>query len=113
MWYTEAVAWAASNGIVDGVGEGRFAPNGSITREQLAAMLYRYAGFLGEDTASDADLSVFTDGGLTSGWAADAVRWAIAKGIITGVSDTAVAPRGNATRAQTATMLQRFDGIIG
>ena len=121
-WYTDAVAWASANGIVEGVGDNRFDPDAVITREQLAVILYRYASVAQLSVVSgqwsvdggygQVDLGSYTDGGLTSGWAADAVRWAVAQGIITGVSDTSIAPQGSATRAQTATMLQRFDDVI-
>ena len=112
LWYTEAVAWAAENGIVDGIGDNEFNPNGDVTREQLATILYRYAKHLGMDTSATADLSVYTDGGKTSSWAADAMKWAVGSGIITGTSTTTVDLQGAATRAQVATMLTRMIAIM-
>ena len=108
QWYTDAIAWAAANGIVNGVGDGKFNPNGSITREQLAAILYRYEQRKGDDIGAHGDLSTYTDGAKTALWAADAVRWAVGNGIITGTSASTVDPQGTATRAQVATMLMRY-----
>ncbi len=107
QWYTSAVAWAAANGIVGGVGNNKFDPNGNITREQMAAILYRYAQKLGLDTSARADLSGFPDGGKVSAYAKDAIRWAVAEGLING-SDGKLLPQGNATRAQVAAILMRF-----
>ena len=106
-WYTEAVAWAAANGIVGGVGNGKFDPNGIITREQMATILFRYAQKRGFDTSKRGDLSVFPDSGKVSSWAKDAMRWAVAEQIING-SDGYLLPQGNATRAQVAALLMRF-----
>jgi len=110
-WYTDAVTWASQNGLVTGYNADTFGTNDAITRAQLAVILYRYAAYLGYDTETSGDLSVYTDGDSTSDWAADAVAWAVGAGIITGTSDTTVAPNGTASRAQGATMLQRFDAI--
>lgn len=106
-WYAKAVAWAAENGIVGGVGNNKFDPNGNITREQMAAILFRYAQKLGLDTSARADLSGFPDGGKVSAYANDAIRWAVAEGLING-SDGKLLPQGNATRAQVAAILMRF-----
>ena len=103
-WYADAIAWAASEGVAEGYEDGSFRPNDAITREQLAAMLWRYAG---KPEAEDA-LSVFTDGADTSGWAQQALSWAVAQGLITGADNDMLAPKGQATRAQTATILMRF-----
>ncbi len=110
-WYTEAVAWAAHNGIVNGVGNNRFDPDGEITREQMAAILYRYAGMIGIDTSAQAEPGDFPDGGSVSGYAKKALRWAVAEGLIGGTKEggiTYLRPQGNATRAQVATILMRF-----
>ena len=107
QWYTQAVAWAAANGIVGGVGNGKFDPNGNITREQMAAILFRYAEKKGFDTTARGDLSKFPDAGKVSSWAKDAIAWAVAEGIIGG-SDGKLLPQGNATRAQVSTILMRF-----
>ena len=113
QWYTDAVAWAAHNGIVGGVGNNKFDPNGNITREQMAAILYRYANSNGIDTSARADLSSFPDGNKVSSYANDAIRWAVAEGLING-SDGKLMPQGNATRAQVAAILMRFiENVVG
>ena len=107
-WYAEAVAWAYENGIVNGVSDSRFAPDAAVTREQLVTILFRRAG----DEAR-ADLSVFPDAGEISGYARDAMSWAVARGLVNGVSRDGAAllfPRGGATRAQVAAILMRFLG---
>ena len=98
-WYAGGVAWASANGIVTGYGDGRFGPNDPITREQMAAILYRYAGFAGQSTTGQADLSGYTDAGRVSTYAAEAMGWAVDRGLITGVSADTLAPGGSATRA--------------
>ncbi len=107
QWYTDAVAWAAHNGVVSGIGNGKFDPSGNVTREQMAAILYRYAGSIGINTAKRGTLSSFPDVGSVSDWSKDALSWAVAEGIITG-SDAHLLPRGNATRAQVSAILMRF-----
>ena len=106
-WYTGAVAWAAAEGVVNGVGENKFDPDGNITREQMAAILYRYCAAKDIAAAADGDLTAFPDGDQVSAWAKEAVQWTVAEEIIGG-SDGSLLPRGNATRAQVATMLMRF-----
>ncbi|MBQ3357165.1 MAG: S-layer homology domain-containing protein [Oscillospiraceae bacterium] len=107
QWYTQAVAWAAYNGIVGGVGNGRFDPNGNITREQMAAILFRYADKKGFDTSRRGNLNAFSDQNKVSAYAVDAIGWAVGEGIIGG-SDGKLLPGGNATRAQVSTILMRF-----
>lgn len=110
-WYVEAVAWAAYNGIVGGVGDGKFDPDGKITREQMAAILYRYCNTVGIDTGKREELSSFPDGEKVSAYATDALSWAVAEGLITGSEAGGkiwLDPQGNATRAQVATILMRF-----
>ncbi len=106
-WYAKAVAWASENGIVGGIGHGKFAPEDNVTREQMAAILYRYAQKKDYSTANRADLSAFPDHAAVSVWAQDAVSWTVSAGIIGG-SDGRLLPEGNATRAQVATILMRF-----
>ena len=106
-WYIDAVAWAAANGIVGGVGNNKFDPDGNITREQMATILYRYAKKKGIDTGKRGDLSGFPDGSKVESWAKDAVQWTVAEKIIGG-SEGYLLPQGNATRAQVATILMRF-----
>lgn len=108
QWYTDAVAWASANNIVGGYGDGTFGPNDPITREQMAAILYRYARYKGYDVSQSADLSKYTDAGQVSSYAKPALSWANAEGLINGVTQTTLVPQGNATRAQVATILMRF-----
>ena len=106
-WYTDAVLWAAQNGIVNGLGENTFAPMNTLTREQLVTMLYRYAEAEGYDVSAAADLSGYPDAGKVQSWAQEAMTWAVAEGIVEGM-DGNLNPAGNATRAQIATILMRF-----
>lgn len=108
QYYANAVAWAAQNGIVSGIDATTFAPNNAITREQMAAILYRYAQFKGYDVSAKADLSVYTDATQVSTYATDAMAWANGAQLITGTSQATLTPAGNATRAQVATILMRF-----
>ena len=108
QYYADPIAWAAKNGIVTGYGDGTFGPDKSITREQLAAILYRYASYKGYDVSKSADLSAYTDADSVSSYAKDAMAWANAEGLITGVTATTLNPTGTATRAQVATILMRF-----
>ena len=107
-WYTDAVAWAAANGIVNGVSETEFAPGKDITREQLATILFRYAEEKGYDVSARADLSAYPDADQIQSYAAESVAWAVAEGLIQGFEDNTLRPAGNATRAQIATILMRF-----
>ena len=110
-WYKDAVLWAKENGIVMGVSKTEFAPDANITREQLAAIMYRYAGFKGVDVSERADVSAFGDKEQISDWAMDSVMWANASGLVNGVGESLLSPKGFATRAQTAQILMRFDSI--
>lgn len=110
-WYLDAVAWAAEVGVVNGYPDGTFAPSGAITRQEMATMLYRYAGIMKFDTSAKGDLSVFPDENQVLDYAVDAMIWANGAELITGdvVNDvTCLNPLGNATRAQVATILMRF-----
>ena len=107
QWYTNAVAWAAENGVVCGIGNNRFDPDGEITREQMATILFRYAEKKGIDTNKRGSLNIFSDEKQLSAYAKDAVQWAVAEQIING-SDGKLLPQGSATRAQVATILMRF-----
>ena len=108
QYYARPIAWAARNGIVSGYPGGTFAPEQAVTREQLATILYRYAAYKQYDTAARADLGSYQDQSQVNGYAADALSWAGAVGLIQGVSAAALAPQGQATRAQTATILMRL-----
>lgn len=101
-YYADAVAWAASHGIVDGYSETLFGPEDAITREQLAAILYRYADFQAYDTSIKAALSSFEDAYSVSAYAENALSWAVAQDIVNGTTDGLLMPRGEATRAQVA-----------
>lgn len=108
QWYSSAIAWAATNNIVGGYGGGLFGPNDTITREQMAAILHRYAQYKGYDVTATADLSGYVDAGSVSTWAQGAMQWANGAGLITGNSATTLNPLGAATRAEVATILMRF-----
>lgn len=107
-WYSDAVYWAAYHGIVSGYHDGRFGPNDTITREQMAVILYRYAQHKGYDTADRAALDKFSDSEQVSAWSADALSWANAEGLVNGTSATTLTPKGHAARAQVAAILTRF-----
>lgn len=108
-WYAEAVAWAKTNGIVSGVSATQFAPNQNVTREQMAAILYRYAQYKGQETGNaDANLAAFADANTVSSYAVPAMNWAVKNGLISGTSATTLSPNGSATRAQVATILMRY-----
>ena len=106
-WYTDAVAWAAENGIVNGTTDTTFAPGEDLTRQQLVTVLYRYAESKGYDVSASADLSGYPDAGQVQDYAQPAMAWAVAEGIVEGV-DGNLNPTGDATRAQIATILMRF-----
>ncbi len=108
QWYTDAVAWAAQKGIVNGISETEFAPSGDLTREQLATILFRYAESAGYDVSAQADLSGFPDAGDIQSYATEALSWAVAEGLLQGFEDDSLQPGGTATRAQIATILMRF-----
>ncbi|MBR3871021.1 MAG: S-layer homology domain-containing protein, partial [Clostridia bacterium] len=108
-WYAGYVAWAAENGIVTGVGEGKFAPNDNVTREQIAAILMRYAATKGIETSADSTekYDSMKDTANVSEYAVDALKWATANGIINGAEGN-INPKGNATRAEVAQMIMNF-----
>ncbi|WP_301010429.1 S-layer homology domain-containing protein [Anaerotignum lactatifermentans] len=108
QWYTDAVIWANDAKIVSGMGEGLFAPNMEITREQMVAMLYNYAKYKGYDVTASTDLSKFADNASVSTWAQPAMQWAVAEGYISGMGDNQLAPQGTATRAEIASVIMRF-----
>jgi len=112
QWYSAAVAWAAQNGIVDGYGNGTFGPNESITREQMAAILYRYASYKGYSVTASSSISDYSDAPQVSSYAQTAMSWANATGLITGTTATTLAPKGSATRAQAAMILMRFCEVV-
>ena len=107
-WYAQAVNWAASVGVVNGFDDGTFQPNTAITREQLAAILMNYAQYKGQDVSARATLDTYSDAAAISSWANDVMSWAVAEGLLTGVTNDQLQPQGNATRAQVAAILERF-----
>ena len=107
-WYATAVNWAAASGITSGTGDGNFSPNTAITREQLAAILMNYAQYKGQDVSARATLDTYNDATAISSWANDVMSWAVAEGLLTGVTNDQLQPQGNATRAQVAAILERF-----
>lgn len=108
QYYTEAVEWGYANQIIGGYGSGLFGPSDPLTREQMAAILYRYAQYKEYDVSDSADLSGYTDVGTVSAYALDAFAWANANGLVKGTSATTLSPKGSATRAQFAVILCRF-----
>ena len=109
-YYSHAVAWASKKGIVNGVGEGLFAPDNELTREQLVTILYRYAKAFGKSagTYNKDNLRAYKDKSKVSNYAVEGFRWAVSEKIISGRSNNELAPQGTATRAEVATILQRF-----
>ena len=110
QWFTDAVTWAAENGVVNGVGSGKFEPDGRVTREQIATILFRYAAKR-YDTSARANLSVFPDAGRVSAYAREALAWANAAGLVNGTDNghgLILDPQGDATRAQVAAILMRY-----
>ena len=108
MYYEDAINWAAANGIVNGITTTTFGPDNAITREQMAAILYRYAQYKGYDVTASNNLGSYTDASQISAYATTAMQWANAEGLITGNTTTTINPIGNATRAELATILMRF-----
>lgn len=109
-WYTDAIVWAAQNGIVCGFGDGTFRPNAAVTRAQAAVMLYGYAAFTGADVTARADLSAYSDAGQIPAWAMDAMQWANARRLIVGRDSSHLVPDGGATRAEMAAILSAYIG---
>ena len=116
-WYAGAVHWAADSGVVKGYADGRFRPNDAVTREQMATLLYRFAGYKGYDVSIGGDTNIlrFTDGAAVSGYAVPAMRWACGSGMVCGIAQKGgmlLAPRDTTTRAQAATLIMRFQSAF-
>ena len=107
-WYTDAVIWAKKNGVTSGITDTEFAPDQSVTREQLVAFLYKFAAYKGSDVSASASLDRFTDAASVSGWAKTAVKWAVASGMISGKGGGKLAPKDPATRAELAVIIKKF-----
>ena len=113
-WYASPIIWAADKNIVGGIGGGKFAPNDLITRQQVAAILYKYAIYKGKakDQTDLSSLSKFADEKQISGYARPAMSWAVSQGLMNGVTKTTLQPQGTCPRSQCATMMVAFDRII-
>ena len=108
QWFANGIIWAYQKNVVNGYDDGNFGPDDDVTREQFAAMLYRYAQSRQYDTSASADLGRFGDAGQVSDYARNAMAWAVAEGYINGLPGDILSPKGTATRAQCATILARF-----
>jgi len=108
QWYTSGIAWASANGIASGYGNGLFGPSDSLTREQLAVILYNYAKYKGYAVTATKGLSSFTDQGRVSPWAKTAMEWAVGSNLLFGKGNNTLAPADVATRAEMAALIQRF-----
>ena len=109
LWYTNAILWAADTQVVTGYSNGNFGPGDLINREQMALMMFRYANYKGYDTSARADFSSYQDSSMVSDFAAEAMQWAVGEKIITGkYNETQLDPKGNASRAECATIIMRF-----
>lgn len=108
QWYTDAIGWASANEVVEGYDDERFGPMDPVTREQLAAILYRYAQYKGYDVTETADLAAYTDASSIHEYAVEAMGWAVALGAPTPLSENTLSPRENATRAQVAEAFMNF-----
>ncbi len=110
QWYSDGIAWASAQGVVNGMGNDLYAPNLAVTREQLVTMLYRYETAYRETTAAAAgsSLAKFPDQASVSDWAREAMTWAVKEGLVQGRDNGSLDPAGTATRAEVATILQRF-----
>lgn len=106
-WYAEAVDWAADNSIVKGY-DGKFSPETEITRQDMVTILERYVAYKGGDVTASADISAYTDASDVAAYAQDAVKWAVGAGYMNGRTETTLAPKGNMTRAEFATIISRF-----
>ena len=115
MYYTKAIAWAAANGIVNGYADGTFQPDQTISREQMAAILYRYAQYKGCDVSVGEDTNIlsYTDATQVATYAVPAFQWAVGAGIINGTTASTLSPKGSATRGQVAAILHRYCEWIG
>ena len=108
MWYTNAIAWGIGTGVVNGIGNNLYAPNANVTREQFAAILYRYAKVMELDVSQKADLTTFTDAKDVSAYAVGAMQWAVGSGLMSGKGNGILDPGTNVTRAEMAKMIQNL-----
>ena len=106
-WYSDAILWAEQNGITNGVGMNRFAPNENVTREQIATMFFRYFKVKGVTLDATSNFDGYSDADKIHNWAKEAMSWAVGAGFIEGKSETTLVPRANSTRAELAMLLYR------
>ena len=111
-YYGEAVAWAAQRGVVEGFHDGTFRPDLPVSRQQLATILWRYAGMEGADSGDRADLQDYRDAEEVSAYAREAMSWALAEGVLQGTKDGDLQPQGRAARGQAAVLLERFQALL-
>lgn len=111
-YYAQAVAWAARRGVVEGYPDGTFRPDLPVSRQQLAAILWRYAKTEGADSGNRASLRGWTDAGAVGGYAREAMSWALAEGVLQGTGDGTLQPQGRAARGQAAVLLERFQALL-
>ena len=111
-WYSKTVEWAYKNGYTGGTGNGAFSPDAAVTRETLAQFLYNYSEKKGFDVGAVDSLGSYTDAGTVSGWAKNAVNWAVGTGLISGTSKNALSPKATATRAQVALIIMKYTEIV-
>lgn len=111
MWYSDGVAWASAQGIVNGMGDGIYCPDLAITREQMVTMLYRYQTYVKGNVSAKGTLSAYPDGDAVASWAKEAMEWAVGAELVQGRNTGHLDPQGTATRAEVATVLQRFDAL--
>ncbi|MEG1500426.1 MAG: S-layer homology domain-containing protein [Clostridiales bacterium] len=111
-WYSQSIAWASKNKIVDGIGNAKFAPNKAVSREELAVIIYNYAKFSGLDTNQTADIKGFADYKKVSPWAEKQLQWAFATGLLKGGANNTLAPQDKATRAEVAAITERFCSLL-
>ena len=107
-YYYGAVVWATVKGVVDGTSDTTFSPDKKVTREQIAAILYRYANSRGEDLTASGNLDAYTDKGQVSAYAVKPMLWAVDRGVISGTTANTLSPKSSATRAQVVVMLHRY-----
>lgn len=111
LWYTDGIAWASANGVVNGMGDGNYHPDRAVTREELVTMFYRYQTSRKGDVSAKGALTGYPDGDTVASWAKEAMEWAIGAELVKGRNTGHLDPKGTATRAEVGTILQRFEGL--
>jgi hypothetical protein len=112
FWYTDAIIWGTEAGIINGYGDGIFRPDGLVTRQEMAKMMYCYAEYKGMDMTASAGFDSFNDGDRVASWAAPYMSWAVGSELMKGDSNGNLNPAGNATRAEAATVMMRFANLV-